>query len=1005
MFIKLSNFYFTSLVVGKGEVFKFSVEFPQKEKREVTHALDLYRSVGGKLTDSSEVVAIKQILEHDNDGWTKEGYKPFFAIIAPSGSGKTQLPFTLSAAIPLVHISFGFSQPIYEHLESCSRAFIDALTYDMVTHNLGADVSCRNISSPAFRHKLRACAAISFFLGVNPPIECTVEELKTRVADMNAKERPIFFLDEAIPKSPTGHISSTSAGEGEETRVNSGTVDENILRYARNLLRVVGLVVVLMGTDATAANLMSIAVGSRMGEDLSPIWCTVITKLPLPTEASSEVLGSSAAMTKLRKGDHAKLSEYFEEQNRTCLPWFINLLSSIILNDISDEIIVTVPSSILLNRILYHLAQKIVTMKAGLRSRDGLRGQMCAHMSSYNNQRGNLGNVPLFLNPGSDLFVHKHFANLSADNDVVYLKNMTTNLVVSLDKEGKKLGLSWRPVSQFPSPENNSLLYLTLGGGKNLIENVAPFPYPFVLQHDKINRNHNTVYTTHDALAYLGNSTKLGETVDTANPNAPQRSGNYLEAIVAVAMEIASHENGVEGIQLPDFILALATELAFETPFAVDKKFKLSWSENQSIRLEEQFRELKIPYLSPAGADWPKSLYDVGNELFVGYLVRTANKTQIDLGVKIKESSKEYVVSGEAKNYATKISLDVVKGCLLRMKSRIHFCIVSQLQNTYFTKKDAWESFKIQEWKLLDANVNINVQKVNVLRVKVNKPLFTIELQELVATMKLVPWKECEGIVVFMDMNDLNFMDLKDEQCTITTVVNEKRGKKSSKQPAAAASKKHKSNMAEENIAIPQSSVIANATDVEYDVISKKFKIVDVGGGGDCFPLCVQDQLKIRRNMILGLSELRNRTAESVKAIFEAFYWEEVEKVRVLCDELRWRSPTKEEDEYGIWEYANLNRNKFESDWEEEDTKQSVINAFSNLIRMKGTWYDEPCEAALATALDVGIALYRQHIDTVTTKLNFAEDKNQSILHILYGLEAGHFYSLHDLGCECGKCK
>lgn len=154
------------------------------------------------MTDSSEAVAIKGILENDNDGWTKE----------------LLLRVVVKLNCPLVHISFGFSQPIYEHLESHSKAFIDALTYDMATHKLGADVSCRNISSPTFTHKLHACAAISFFLDVNPPIECTVvEELKTRVADMNAKERPIFFLDETIPKSLTCHISSTSGGEGEES--------------------------------------------------------------------------------------------------------------------------------------------------------------------------------------------------------------------------------------------------------------------------------------------------------------------------------------------------------------------------------------------------------------------------------------------------------------------------------------------------------------------------------------------------------------------------------------------------------------------------------------------------------------------------------------------------------------------------------------------------------------------------------------------------------------------
>lgn len=93
----------------------------------------------------------------------------------------------------------------------------------------------------------------------------TTRSLRTYVLGQKEAGRPlpVFFLDEATSlKGPR-------------------------LRYLRSVFRTVGLLVVLMGTDSTAANLVgpTSTVVTR-GTGSESVSCHMVTRLPRCTEAS-----------------------------------------------------------------------------------------------------------------------------------------------------------------------------------------------------------------------------------------------------------------------------------------------------------------------------------------------------------------------------------------------------------------------------------------------------------------------------------------------------------------------------------------------------------------------------------------------------------------------------------------------------------------------------------------------------------------------------------------------
>lgn len=169
----------------------------------------LYRDIGASLRDVPLVTALRQKLiaardeEIANLMFTS---KSFFVVDAPSGSGKTQLPFALAdSTLRVFHLvmlsRFDVDvQSIYRYLASPSLAFRNALMYDL-TNTFSDELPTYAVVICCAKPLL--CVKFLFkVLGQDIRFnECTVERLTSAVRAIrsgpNRVSLPVTFLDEA----------------------------------------------------------------------------------------------------------------------------------------------------------------------------------------------------------------------------------------------------------------------------------------------------------------------------------------------------------------------------------------------------------------------------------------------------------------------------------------------------------------------------------------------------------------------------------------------------------------------------------------------------------------------------------------------------------------------------------------------------------------------------------------------------------------------------------------
>ena len=267
----------------------------------ITSDITSYLTLGKSVGESPEILQFKNLVAkiynkaklHHSSHSVQTTF-PFIFICGSSGTGKTQIPFSLPHTDEFPFIYFlqnprgGGGQTIYEPFVNVSKAFENFVRKDFDSYakkfeNSGFSELTIYQCSEILEHKNMKFYSIGFI------VKLFREICKQRVSGeswIKSELRGFEFsfdamsiqegIDElcsirkefSLPRPPIIFLDESSVEKGQS----------GIFQFRRNILRLLNLVVVLMGTDAAASNFVGgrSNTGSRTDEK---DWCHIFFKL------------------------------------------------------------------------------------------------------------------------------------------------------------------------------------------------------------------------------------------------------------------------------------------------------------------------------------------------------------------------------------------------------------------------------------------------------------------------------------------------------------------------------------------------------------------------------------------------------------------------------------------------------------------------------------------------------------------------------------------------------
>jgi hypothetical protein len=405
----------------------------------------------------------------------------------------------------------------------------------------------------------------------------------------------------------------------DEFPTTSGVKDDCRLRFMRNCIRSLNFVLIIMGTNAAAANLLEQNLQSR--EVIHKYWCFLYPRLPrintamlnLPSKLQNkivQIISSSRPLFGIFAADNlpgdSKYSSDFMDQ------WLTNI------------------------------AQCISKSKNLFNNNFGRHGQLCLFLNmsyAYAKENHNSCNTPL---------INHHFAQLT-DSECVELNS---SLQTSTGEE-------WDPKCCFPSPSDDLLLYLCLMGTSKF--------HPFQIGSKKV--------SFCKAVKEI-NSLRQNRQLFFMNDNATQscNDGMFMEATLAGILCASSRRDGVKGITLHRFISTMWSHLLLTNDQFEEYHLSKAELSPDFVCFLDTF---VIPILAPPNQNWPSFLK---NNPFInsGMLECPKNKSGVDIQTDFNLSGecKDYKsrISGRVMhNIISRIPL----------KTKVHIVFVRQLQKSY----------------------------------------------------------------------------------------------------------------------------------------------------------------------------------------------------------------------------------------------------------------------------------------------------------------------------------
>ncbi|UIZ20906.1 hypothetical protein KXD40_001421 [Peronospora effusa] len=606
------------LVVGAGDYVELRIE-DAKNGAQYTDELTHFQQ-RGELIQRNCKDYCQKILNKIDALYTLSGTStlPFICVEGSSGMGKSQLAFALGGSRPWFYwpVFEGDScQSLYENFSLISDAFREVTNKDDPMKK--SDENILNSKSDFYnseslwtfgfiRALLQYCSKEQNQLGqmirFQKKTSWYVEKCnRKKVIAIREKMKkdgkflPFFVLDEMMPN------------------VNSDGGGKNIAAFQRNVFRVCGLVVVVMGTNAKITNLVGQSKGSYYGEHA---WMTVMSRFPsyqpIPfADADKElswnrIQGTYPVLKSIVANSRGRFARYFAD---SAVQYAIeNSANGIELCDLLDV-------------AFDYVSSETQSNNSFMGKQEGRDAQLMA-ISYANVCIGGISPRPYKKRKvASDMgahCMHLHFANL-VDPQATEVDVIGNRLYV--DSE------SWEPLCCFPDIEEDLLLYLAILGGKTYSG--------YYDRHLSIDYSTSAIFSM-----YLrGQSFTTGGSTDAI-------SNDYktYENMVAHMIFCASRRNGVQGIPFDEFFAGLLSECQDEKIRPVTMTIGNTKQTIVASDLLDKYADLaalshsKIPFLAPPNAEWPRCILDTRTEVCnFGHLVRAKNAERCDIYVRNME--------------------------------------------------------------------------------------------------------------------------------------------------------------------------------------------------------------------------------------------------------------------------------------------------------------------------------------------------------------------------------
>lgn len=562
---------------------------------------------------------------------TSNPNNPFIAVLAPSGSGKTQLAFALDILRPVVRITFSVPshtrQAVYNGSGGLGQEIIHAANVDFVEglRNTKANArSCNFLKEFSNITKLKLAGFLKELIGIrlDPSKAHLIQKFDERF-DIVYNSCTVGELVEYIQKYATKPVMILD----EFHRKYENDDDWPCMIYCRNLIRTVGLVCIVMGTDSSAKNVIETA-GADSGniiEGAPKPWVYVVHELP-----KCLVKPISLSTTKISRStfpDYNEMAQLFLSLPIGLKHRYVKLVHWITKKPSIRPLTLTLafeflkiqfqkivdgnqePLSIeqLFGGLVEHVRATIMARKEDtLRGENGVIGQFALNCGDFRHGKGQ---------NGPDFLIHSHYAFLnSPDFECSWFSlhrksvDKKNYLFTSEGLSNICAATSWNPESFFPESPSDELMEIVLVGqisASCYLRNIS----------------------TYDA--YVNNvRKKFHNIVSAIGKRRHLRLGSMLESITMVAIINASHRCGYGGISLELFLPRLVSEFY---PFRLPDNPAL----NPSCDLYQHLQDgttfpFHVPFFAPLDSSFSADLTSLSQAFYFASIRTGRDNEELD---------------------------------------------------------------------------------------------------------------------------------------------------------------------------------------------------------------------------------------------------------------------------------------------------------------------------------------------------------------------------------------